>query len=217
MQSVDFKYAPSKVQLLVGNEPGEFSQHSREYEVHQSSLEEQVFDLTPDLLCGRYIRLRMIGKPGFQNLNFGETGYFVALNYVGVEGVALDEIQLPPQFKEEEEKKQSEGSSLINKEAFFSRRFTNLMLNSNNTDLSKVETMLNDEKQILQLVNDNYSSDLINKLNENKVGIEKIELMFQQREQVLLQLDYLVKEKIISFKELIDLFKHALKVHGIAS
>ena len=56
------KYAPAKVQLLVGDERDVFTYKSPEFDVDQDSVKRQEFYLGPELVCGRYVRLRLIGK-----------------------------------------------------------------------------------------------------------------------------------------------------------
>ena len=99
------KYAPAQVQLLVGDEPGVFTYESAVFDVDQDSVERQEFDLGPDLVCGRYVRLRLIGKPSKQT--FGEkaaNGYFVAINNFRIEGINLDQLNFPPAAVEETKK-----------------------------------------------------------------------------------------------------------------
>jgi hypothetical protein len=102
LQNVPHKYAPSQVQIEVGSSPEQYDYKSKVFEVDQDSSEEQVFSITPDLCSGRYIKINLLGKPHIQPT---DNKYYVALQYVGVQGIPFNELIINSNSNSQEESK----------------------------------------------------------------------------------------------------------------
>ena len=50
-----------------------------------------MFDILPEVVSGRYIKVNLVGKPNIQEMN---NEYYIALSYVGIKGIAFDQIKL---------------------------------------------------------------------------------------------------------------------------
>jgi hypothetical protein len=60
---VEFKYSPNAIQIEIGMHQNVYNYKSKIFYVDQDSLDEQQFDLSPDICCGRYIKINLLGKP----------------------------------------------------------------------------------------------------------------------------------------------------------
>lgn len=86
---------------MVGDCPDTLTYESPIFTVDQNSMARQEFDLAPDVVCGRYVRLKLIGKPNFQKFgNKADNGYYVAINNFAVSGVCLDQFKMPAAVEE---------------------------------------------------------------------------------------------------------------------
>ena len=135
MQHVNFKYAPAAVQIEIGDAPDKYDYKSKIFAVNQDSSEEQEFDLSPDLCCGRYIKINLLGKPHVQST---DEQYYVAMSYVGIQGMKLDalvidkQLEKQPQGKKEEQKTSEQPGEQPNLEIdSFKQSLYNLILKSN--------------------------------------------------------------------------------------
>ncbi|CDW71928.1 UNKNOWN [Stylonychia lemnae] len=85
-------YSPKQIQFEIGNELEKYHYKSRIFEFRQSTKNEQTFSLLPDLVCGEYIKITLIGKPQMQRT---DRKRYIAIRYVGLKGQNLINIQDP--------------------------------------------------------------------------------------------------------------------------
>ena len=89
----DKTYPPKKIQFEVGDREDHYYYQSDIMDVDQNSSKEQVFNLLPDVAVGKFIRLNLIGKPGYFKKE-----YYHVIRYVGVS--AIESSKLPKDQRE---------------------------------------------------------------------------------------------------------------------
>ncbi|CDW87226.1 UNKNOWN [Stylonychia lemnae] len=83
-------FPPQQIQIEVGNELGKYHYKSKVFAVKYDGSKEQTFSLLPDLVCGEFIKITLLGKP---NVERHEQDRYIAIRYVGVVGKKIDDIQ----------------------------------------------------------------------------------------------------------------------------
>ena len=102
----------------------------------------------------------------------------------------------------------------------FNRRFMNLIIRSNKKDSGKEDektALLNDEKDIARLHAGNFKDDLQAILKEQTPGDERKKILFENREQILIQFDMLCENGVIKSDSVLDLYGHAVQDQGLAN
>ena len=120
---------------------------------------------------------------------------------------------MTPQAIQEEEK--NGGSSLEEVDSSFNKRFQSLILNSNN-QVGEEGVKIEDLNALEQLSLENNNPDFEKELASKENDTDRCTYMFSFREQILINFETYVTNKIISYKDIIKMFKYSLKEFGIS-
>ncbi|CDW74589.1 UNKNOWN [Stylonychia lemnae] len=178
-------FPPLRIQIEIGNAPGKYHYKSKIFQFEQNTTRDQVFCLLPDIVCGEYIKIGLIGKTEVQatdNLKY------IALGYVGAQGCLIEELK---------------NQDIINMVTFESKE--------HEVKSYKDEEVKQQSHENLISV-DQFKSD-IRKIKDGKLS-ELPEYLFKQRQVFLNNFSEVWDQKVLEQTDTIDLFDFSTERFG---
>lgn len=194
MQNVSHKYAPRAIQIEIGNFQDVYHFKSEEFPVDQESAQLQEFFLLPNVVCGRYIKVHLLGKPHKQTM---DNKFYQAISYFGVNGLTFDQIK--------EETPSTSGPD-------FQKILHSLLIKSSCQFYDSVElTDISDLKSV-ELRTDIKEFDELKTLLPHRRNA----WLFYHREGLDYHYDQLMDDNLVTNKDIEYLFEWALENQGIS-